>query len=92
MDTGFSGFLALPLALITTLELIFVETRTYRIGNNQAVDFGLYMARVRWDERDRSVLVLATDAGCLVGMSMLHGYRLYVDVVDGGEVLIEARP
>jgi len=28
----------------------------------------------------------------LTGMSVLNGYRLYVDVVDGGEVLIEARP
>jgi hypothetical protein len=28
----------------------------------------------------------------LVGMALLHGYHLFVEVVDGGEVLIQARP
>ncbi len=92
IDTGFSGFLTLPLALIVSLQLTLVETRTYTLGNNSNIDFDLYAATVIWDGKDRNVLVLATDSGTLVGMSMLQGYRLFVDVVDSGDVIIEERP
>lgn len=38
------------------------------------------------------VKVLASDAHPLVGMLLLKGFLLAVDVVDGGEVRITARP
>lgn len=91
IDTGFSGFLTLPLTLIISLKLSLVETRTYTLGDNRNIDFDLYAATVIWDGMDRTILALATDGDPLMGMSMLHGYRLFVDVVDGGDVTIEER-
>ena len=92
IDTGFTGFLTLPLSLVLTLQLPLVETRTYTLGVNNNVDFNLYAVTVEWDGRDRDVLALATDGDPLLGMSMLQGFRLFVDVIDGGDVTIEERP
>jgi len=36
--------------------------------------------------------VMATEDVSLIGMSLLYGYRVILDVVDGGLVTIEARP
>lgn len=92
IDTSFSDYLSLPLATITALQLPYVETRTYSLGNNTRVDFDLYSATILWDGQERTILVLASEAHPLVGMALLKGFRLYIDAVDGGEVRIEARP
>jgi len=92
IDTGFSGFLTLPTDRIEELQLPFVETRTYALGDQRAVPFFLHLATIAWDTQERPLLVLATNGQPLVGMSLLHGHRLFMDVVDGGAVLIEPRP
>ena len=92
IDTGFSGFLTLPPARIEGLRLPFVETRTYALGDQRAVPFFLHLATIAWNDQERPILVLATDGQPLVGMSLLHGYHLFMDVVDGGAVTIEPRP
>ena len=37
------------------------------------------------------VQVLATDGDAVLGMSLLYGYRVIIDIVDGGFVTIEAK-
>jgi clan AA aspartic protease len=92
IDTGFSGYLTLSPALIAALQLPYDRTEVYTLGDSRSVAIDLYSATVAWDGQDRAVFVLATGRGALVGMSLLHGYHLFVDVVDGGDVRIEARP
>jgi clan AA aspartic protease len=92
IDTGFSGYLTLPPALIAALQLPYDRTEVYTLGDNSNVAFDLHSATVVWDGQDRAVFVLASGSRPLVGMSLLQGYHLFVDVVDGGEVRIEARP
>lgn len=91
IDTGFSVFLSLPRSQIAALALTHLETRAYIVGDNRTVDFDLYLAVVIWEGQERDVLVLATDGMPLIGMSLLRGHRLFLDIVDGGEVIIEAR-
>ena len=43
-----------------------------------------------WDDNERSVVTLATMGEPLVGMAMLSGYRVALDVVEGGRVAIQA--
>jgi hypothetical protein len=38
------------------------------------------------------VPVLAATGDALIGMSMLSGYRMTLDVEDGGRVVVEALP
>ena len=92
IDTGFTGYLSLPPAQITLLGLPHVETRTYTLGDGSAAAFDIYLATIEWDGRDRDVLVLAPDGASLVGRAMLYGFRLFVDVADGGDVTVESRP
>ncbi len=92
IDTGFSGYLTLPLATITALQLPFLNSRVFSLGNNAQVNFDIYKATLLWDGQDRNIQVLASEAHPLVGMALLKGYRITIDAVDGGTVRIEPRP
>jgi clan AA aspartic protease len=92
VDTGFDGFLSVSPDLVTRLQLPFMMTRFYELGDGSQVEFDIHRATVVWDGQEQDVEVLVTSGGVLVGMSLLHGYHLFVDAVDGGEVRIEPRP
>ena len=91
IDTGFTDYLTLPPALITSLRLTFWELTEFVLADGNVVAFETYTATVIWDGAEKSVLVLASDGGSLIGMSLLYGYRVIMDVVDGGSVTIEAK-
>ena len=91
IDTGFTDFLTLPPELIASLRLAFREAVEFVLGDGSPVQFDTYAATVLWDGQQKSVLVLASDGGPLVGMSLLYGFRVFMDVVDGGIVTIEAK-
>ena len=90
LDTGFTGFLTLPPALVTALRLPFRETSEFTLGDGNNVAFNVHVVTALWDGQEREVFVLAAEGGPLVGMSLLYGFRLTVDVVDGGVVTIKA--
>ena len=92
VDTGFDGLLALPPDLVARLELPFGMTRSYEIGDGSMVPFDIHHVSIVWDGQSRDVAAVITTGGALIGMALLDGYHLFVDVVDGGEVRIEARP
>lgn len=92
IDTGFSGYISLPLVTITALQLTYAQSRIFSLGNNARVNFDLYEAVLEWEGQERDVLVLASEAHPLIGMSLLKGYRITIDAIDGGEVRIEPRP
>ena len=92
VDTGFSGYMTLPPSTITGLQLPFLSSRVFSLGDNAQVNFDIYKATLLWDGRDRDIEVLASEAHPLVGMSLLKGFRITIDAVDGGEVRIELRP
>ena len=92
VDTGFSGYPTLPPDLITVLQLPFDRTDSFTLGNNSVVRFDVHTATVVWDGQERIIGVLWSDGTPLVGMSLLEGYHLFMDVVPGGQVRIEQRP
>ena len=87
IDTGFTGFLTLPSALIHTLRLPFVGNRRATLGDGSVAVLDMYLAMVLWHEREREVLVLQADSDPLVGMSLLYGNRMTLDIVVDGDVL-----
>ena len=42
-----------------------------------------------WHEREREVIVLQADGGPLLGMSLLYGNRVTMDIVENGDVAID---
>ncbi len=91
VDTGFDGDLVLPAALIRDLGLEYQAEVFAVVGDDRQVQFATYAASVEWLDASRDVLVLEADSGPLLGMPLLHGCRLIVDVLEGGEVRIEPR-
>lgn len=92
IDTGFTGYLTLPADVVRALALSgsgFVEVELAD-GGTAALD--VYDAHVLWRGRERPVPVYEAEGGPLVGMSLLRGSRLTVDVEPGGEVVIEDLP
>ena len=92
IDTGFDGFLTVSPDLAARLQMPYLETRAYELGDGNRVDFNINLATVDWDGQTRDVEALITDGAVLIGMAMLTGYTLFIDAIDGGEVRIERRP
>ena len=90
IDTGFTGELTLPGNLIDRLGLPRIGGLPITLGDGNEIDVGLYLGMVLWQGEDRIVQVLRTDGRPLVGMSLLYGNRLILDVMTDGEVTIEA--
>ena len=52
--------------------------------------FDIYGVTVLWDGQQKYVEADAVDTAPLVGMSLLAGYDLHIQVADGGQVVIQA--
>ncbi len=92
IDTGFNGFLTLPPILITTLGLTRLSRGRAILANGTEDIFDIYGATVLWDGQPRYVETDAVDTTPLVGMALLNGYDLHIQVKDGGRVAIQAAP
>jgi clan AA aspartic protease len=88
IDTGFSGYLTLPPDVIAGLGLAWQSTAQGILADGSASPFELYEAAVVWDRRARLIVVCESDATPLVGMAMLDGYELNVQVRPRGKVTI----
>jgi clan AA aspartic protease len=89
IDTGFSGFLTLPSAVIATLNLPWSASDIVTLGDGSEALFDLYIALVIWDGKYREIYIAESETEPLLGMALLYGYRLQVDTIEGGVVKIE---
>jgi clan AA aspartic protease len=92
IDTGFDGALSLPSTLIATLGLAWRQRGRALLADGHESVFDIYEATVVWDGKPRRVAVDAADITPLIGMSLLYGYELTVQIVEGGSVRIRALP
>jgi clan AA aspartic protease len=92
IDTGFNGYLTLPSEIITALELPWNCTDIVTLGDGSETLFDLYSAVIIWDGQFREIDIAESETEPLIGMSLLHGYRLLIDVIQSGTVTIEALP
>jgi clan AA aspartic protease len=90
IDTGFTSFLSLPLSVIESLELPWSCLDFGTLGDGSEVVFEMYTASVIWDGQIQIIDVVASEAVPLVGMSLLYGYDLRIQAVEGGIVSAQA--
>ena len=88
VDTGFNGFLTLPASLIKELDLVWRRRGRAVLADGSDSVFDIYEAIVRWNNRPRRIAVDEAECDPLVGMSLLYGCELTVQVVDRGLVSI----
>lgn len=92
VDTGYTGALTLPYTIIITLGLPFRGRGRALLADGSERVFDSYEATVMWDGRPRRVIADAADTDPLLGMTLLLGYELIVQVIAGGSVIIRALP
>ena len=92
VDTGFTGHLVLPSALVGELGLPLRGVRDSFLADGSLVSLDAYRVGVEWDDGVRVVPALAAEGGPLVGMSLLRGSEIRIEAVDGGEVVIRPLP
>ena len=90
IDTGFNGHMTLPNELISELGLRFVMQREVRLGDgtNQRVDVYDALAELG-DGIRRNALVESAEVKPLIGMALMRGYDLHIEVFEGGAVSLQ---
>ena len=78
INTGFTGSLTLPPALIATLGPTWRGYASAMLGDGSLQQFEVYAATVIWDGQARVVEVDAADTNPLVGMGLLYGYEVRI--------------
>ena len=91
IDTGYNGFLTLPSELVEELGLAYVYMGRGYLADGAEATFDVHTAFVEWEGRQRYIKADATGKKPLIGMELLHGHSLFVDVVEGGRVVIEGQ-
>ena len=88
IDTGYTGFLSLPSEIITELNLSWTGIDRGTLGDGSEVTFEVYAAKIIWDGEYRDIPINEAETDPLVGMSLLYGYDLQIQAVEGGSVTI----
>ena len=89
IDTGYTASLTLPPALIQALGLRWQTVDRFKLADGSIRVFDVYEANVVWDRKVREILVDEADAEPLVGMRLLKGHKLKMQVRYRGKVTIK---
>jgi clan AA aspartic protease len=90
IDTGFNGFLTLPPEIISKLDLPWSGSDTVTLGDGSETLFDIYSARIIWDGQLREIDIAESETEPLIGMGLLYGYKLQIEVIERGIVTIIA--
>lgn len=88
IDTGFDAWLTLPRKTIEALALPPREKGRYTLGDGSQASSLFSTAEVEWFNGWRRVLIVELDTSPMIGMAMLKGCHLGIDVLPGGSVEI----
>lgn len=89
IDTGFTDSLMINETLAQSLRLPRLQAKPYEMGDGSRVEFSRYALDILWRGRRRTVIAVGSDAAIpLVGMKLLYGHFLLIEVVDGGIVRV----
>jgi len=86
VDTGFNGWLSLPPDLIAELNLKWKRRGRAILGDGSECVFNVYEAVVVWDDTLLIIPVDEANTEPLIGMSLMEGYELKIQVFEGGRI------
>ena len=89
VDTGYTGPLTLPAAVIAALDLRWQNVGRATLADGSECIFDVYEAKVAWDGIVREILVEEADTDPLVGMRLLKGFELKMQVRSRGKITIK---
>ena len=90
IDTGFNGYLALPLGWIQRLNLkIDEDDGTVTLADHSTTKVNFYQGQMLWNNLERAVDVIELEGIPLIGTALLYAFRLIVDFENGGNVTLQ---
>ena len=92
VDTGFDGWFSLPPEVISELGLPWRRRGRALLADGSESVFDIYEGMVEWDGSPRRIVVDEASTAPLVGMALLQGFELRIEVLNGGSVTIKALP
>ena len=92
VDTGYTGALTLPPALIKKLDLRWQTIAHVTLADGSSCIFDVYEGNLDWDGNQRQIAIDEADAAPLVGMRLLRGHELNMHVRARGKVTIKRKP
>ena len=90
IDTGFTDSLTLPPVVAGELGLPVLGRQIVVLADGSEKELDVCSVSVLWDGQWRQVDVLVADSTPLIGMALLVNYKLHMDIIDGGSVIIES--
>jgi clan AA aspartic protease len=92
IDTGFNGYLALPLQAVNAMNLSPLANTPATLADGSQVLFSVHLATIVWDNIEKIVPILASGNKPLLGTAMMQGYHLEINFEDNGLVSLERIP
>jgi predicted aspartyl protease len=89
IDTGFNDYLALTQDAIAALGLTEFEKVHFKTADGKHVISHYFVSEIEWFGSWMRVPVIRIEGGNFIGVAMLEGCRLTVEVKERGEVRIE---
>ena len=88
VDSGFSASLAIPATIASDLGLVRQSGSAAVLGDGSVCQFDICDAEIEWGGNWLTVLVFVLGNEPLLGMRLLTGHKLGIEVVPGGLVEI----
>ena len=92
VDTGYTGTLTLPTSVIASLGLAQLSGGRARLADGSLRRFNTYGVDLEWGGTWRTLAASALGNEALVGMGMLTGNNLNIDVISGGALAVVPLP
>jgi predicted aspartyl protease len=89
VDTAYEGDLTLPQSMLARVEASYIGDRPIRLADGTLRDRAYYRLVLDWDEEERIVEIAEMENSPLLGVELMAGYLLQVEITDGGEVSLE---
>lgn len=88
IDTGYNGALTLPPDLVAELGLPFRIRSSATLGDGSTSLFDVHDGAVHWNGRPRRIAVDVANTEPLLGMALLYGHELMIQVIEGGALSV----
>ena len=89
VDTGYDGFLTLPPTMIRELELRWITYGDATLADGSEIDFDVHEGEILWNRRRVVIPIDSSDSTPLIGMRLLEGFEVTLQVRQDGPVLIK---
>jgi len=92
IDTGYVGTLSLPPKIVQAFGLPFVRSMSASLADGSHITIDVHQATIVWHGIERHTEVVVLDDRPLIGMVILDGRNMNVDLKDGGTVVLSEIP